>query len=114
MSRSIGDFHLKPFVSSLSNVNILAPWTGHEKFLIVASDGLWDGLSFAQAVHLVFDVLDGKRQVVSHESVWEAAARGLVEEAYLRSAAVSDNIMVVVVPLSRYVPVELTNADRGR
>eukprot|EP00939_MAST-03C_sp_MAST-3C-sp1_P000207 g207.t1 len=114
VSRSIGDFHLKPFVSSLSNVNILAPWTGHEKFLIVASDGLWDGLSFAQAVHLVFDVLDGKRQVVSHESVWEAAARGLVEEAYLRSAAVSDNIMVVVVPLSRYVPVELTNADRGR
>ena len=30
-------------------------WTGEEEFLIIASDGLWDGLTFDQAVHLVRD-----------------------------------------------------------
>jgi protein phosphatase 1L len=98
VSRSIGDVHLKPYVSSVSHARQWR-WCGHEEFLIVASDGLWDGLSFERASHLVLDALAGRREILDEETVWEAASRGLVEEAFLRATAISDNIMVVVVPL---------------
>ncbi|KAL5202705.1 hypothetical protein ABZP36_013657 [Zizania latifolia] len=43
-SRSIGDHHLKPFVSAEPEVTVIER-TDEDEFLILASDGLWDVVS---------------------------------------------------------------------
>eukprot|EP00941_MAST-03F_sp_MAST-3F-sp1_P004327 g4327.t1 len=102
VSRSIGDPDLHPYVSSKPFTR-QHNWTkqGLEDFVILGTDGLWEALSFQQAVTLVKDVRNGQRkglnEAMSNEEIWDEAARALVEEAYYRLT--SDNISALVVDL---------------
>jgi len=54
MSRSFGDFHAVPFgLSSEPEFSVGELTADHENFVLIASDGVWDVMSPAQAVQLV-------------------------------------------------------------
>ena len=48
VSRGIGDYHLKPWLSTEPETRILKIMPDHE-FLILASDGLWDHVKFLRS-----------------------------------------------------------------
>ncbi|KAI4368474.1 hypothetical protein MLD38_017029 [Melastoma candidum] len=52
ISRSIGDSHLKQWITAESETRII-PLTPELEFLILASDGLWEQLSNQEAVYVV-------------------------------------------------------------
>jgi len=61
VSRSLGDFYLKPFVSSDPEISKI-PFTSDLEFMILACDGVWDALSDQEAVSLVKKSLDDYSQ----------------------------------------------------
>lgn len=100
VSRAIGDRMLKPFVVADPEVKQHSR-TQNDRFLIVASDGLWDTVSNEDAGALV----------MAHDDV-QVAAKRLMDEAYSRGSM--DNICVMVIDLREYdhdyhVVVELSN-----
>eukprot|EP01103_Thecamoeba_quadrilineata_P014423 TRINITY_DN4305_c0_g2_i1.p1 TRINITY_DN4305_c0_g2~~TRINITY_DN4305_c0_g2_i1.p1 ORF type:complete len:870 (-),score=125.05 TRINITY_DN4305_c0_g2_i1:147-2756(-) len=88
VSRSLGDYHLKPFGVTSSPFLYSYPITSQDEFLIMACDGLWDVISEETAIRIV--QMEGK-------DPHRASAR-LRDLAYLRGS--SDNISVIVVTLS--------------
>ncbi|OAY58378.1 probable protein phosphatase 2C 11 isoform X1 [Manihot esculenta] len=82
VSRAFGDKLLKPYV--VAEPEIQEEEIDGVDFIIIASDGLWNVLSNADAVALVQDITDA-----------EAASRKLIQEAYARGS--SDNITCIVV-----------------
>ncbi|XP_026655882.2 protein phosphatase 2C 51-like [Phoenix dactylifera] len=101
-SRSIGDYYLKPYVTSEPEVNVIDR-TEKDEFLILASDGLWDVVSNEVACRLARRCLSGRTarmfpEAVTGRSAAEAAAL-LAELAISRGS--KDNISVVVVDLKR-------------
>ncbi|KAF2355774.1 PPM-type phosphatase domain [Trinorchestia longiramus] len=56
VSRAIGDADYKPFISSECDIKSLEI-VGDEDFLILATDGLWDTLSYEEAVSFVYAYL---------------------------------------------------------
>ncbi|XP_075477713.1 protein phosphatase 2C 51-like [Primulina tabacum] len=91
-SRSIGDHHLKPYISSQPEVTVTKR-TGSDDFLIIATDGLWDMVSNDVACQVVEKSLGGGRG----RSASKAAAAALVELAIAKGSR--DNITVIVVLL---------------
>ncbi|TMW67767.1 hypothetical protein Poli38472_007439 [Pythium oligandrum] len=85
VSRAIGDRMLKPFVVAEPEVK---EWTrtANDRFLIVASDGVWDTISNDDAAELA----------MKHDDP-QVAAKHLMEEAYARGSL--DNICVMVIDL---------------
>ncbi|MCL7022739.1 hypothetical protein MKW94_000155 [Papaver nudicaule] len=102
-SRSIGDFYLKPYVTSEPEVTVMERTT-NDDFLILASDGLWDVMTNETACEVVRKCLEGRTLVrrsamsVNRNNSGEAAAV-LAELAMARGS--KDNISVVVVELKR-------------
>lgn len=92
-SRSIGDHHLKPYISSQPEVTVTKR-TGSDEFLIIATDGLWDMVSNDVACQVVEKSLRGG--LGSRHSASDAAAT-LVELAIAKGSR--DNITVIVVLL---------------
>uniref|UniRef100_A0A7S1G7D5 PPM-type phosphatase domain-containing protein n=1 Tax=Bicosoecida sp. CB-2014 TaxID=1486930 RepID=A0A7S1G7D5_9STRA len=86
VSRAIGDRILKAYVTARPDV---ARWevTAADKFLVLATDGLWDVMSNEEVGEVIVTLADPQ----------EAAAR-LVEYAFTRGSA--DNITVLVVDLT--------------
>ncbi|XP_073313805.1 probable protein phosphatase 2C 8 [Primulina huaijiensis] len=96
-SRSIGDHHLKPYISSQPEVTVTKR-TESDDFLIIATDGLWDTVSNELACHVVEKSLRGglgSRQ--SEGRCASDAAATLVELAIAKGSR--DNITVIVVLL---------------
>ncbi|XP_020252561.1 protein phosphatase 1B-like [Asparagus officinalis] len=101
-SRSIGDYYLKPYVTSEPEVAVTNR-TEDDEFLILASDGLWDVISNEVACKITRRCLSGRAakifpQAIGGSSAAEAAAF-LAELAMSRGSR--DNISVVVVELKR-------------
>jgi len=90
-SRSIGDRHFKPVVTSEPDT-FSRPISAGDAFAILASDGVWDELSNLKACNLVSSSLE------SGCSPSEAAAT-LCEAAH--KAGSEDNISAIVVLLNR-------------
>jgi serine/threonine protein phosphatase PrpC len=91
-SRSFGDFRVKPFVSADPFITGL-DLTADCAFLILASDGLWDHLTYQQAVDVVYSV------VVTAGTSRRHAAEALVAasaEVARKAKAAQDNISVMV------------------
>ena len=98
VSRAIGDHCLRPFVIAQPEVTIIARRLDDE-LLLLASDGLWDVLSNAEAVALARRCLRRARQRgASRASAARIAATVLTRAAVDRGSR--DNVTVVVVDLS--------------
>lgn len=89
VSRAIGDRMLKPFVVAEPEVREFKR-TSKDRYMIVASDGVWDTITNDDAAQLV----------MKHDDP-QAAARLIMEEAYARGSL--DNICVMVINLTQYV-----------
>ena len=92
MTRAIGDQKFKKFVSVEPDVLHLSVQPAVDRFLILASDGLWDVVDNARAAAIVRDV----------GNAGDAANR-LVSVALTHRNS-TDNITVIVVDLSSYRP----------
>ncbi|RLN97720.1 hypothetical protein BBJ28_00018238 [Nothophytophthora sp. Chile5] len=90
VSRAIGDRMLKPFVVAEPEVKQFTR-TATDRYVVVASDGVWDTVSNDDAAQLA----------LKHEDP-QAAAQQIMEEAYARGSL--DNICVMVIDLRAYVP----------
>ncbi|CAL8263200.1 unnamed protein product [Boreogadus saida] len=91
VSRAIGDFDQKPYVSGEADC-VTLPLRGAEDFLLLACDGFFDTVSPAEVPGLVLDALEGGEGVAA---AGEGVAQKLVSHA--REAGSSDNITVMVV-----------------
>ncbi|XP_057547708.1 probable protein phosphatase 2C 8 [Amaranthus tricolor] len=106
-SRSIGDYYLKPYVSSTPEV-MISKRTEADEFLVLASDGLWDVVSNEVACQVVRRCLN--RKIKSQEILnrinkissnrAEVAAVLLTELAIAKGS--KDNISVIVVDLRKF------------
>lgn len=105
-SRSIGDYYLKPYVSSIPEVTI-SKRTEADEFLILASDGLWDVISNEVACQVVRRCLTGriKSQEFFNQISKISSNRAEVAAVILAELAISkgskDNISVIVVDLKK-------------
>ncbi|KAK6947912.1 PPM-type phosphatase-like domain [Dillenia turbinata] len=100
-SRSIGDYYLKPYVSSEPEVTV-SKRTELDSFLIIASDGLWDVILNEVACDVVSRCLDGQLRKSSEAVKGNHAAEAAALLAELAMAKGStDNISIVVVELNR-------------
>ncbi|KAG0490556.1 hypothetical protein HPP92_007419 [Vanilla planifolia] len=102
VSRSIGDYYLKPYVSAIPEISVTER-SEEDEFLILASDGLWDVVSNEAACRITRQCLSGQAaemfpEVVCGRSAADAAAL-LAEIAMSRGSR--DNISVIVVELRR-------------
>ncbi|XP_072994927.1 probable protein phosphatase 2C 8 [Typha latifolia] len=101
-SRSIGDYYLKPYVTSEPEVTVTDRTEGDE-FLILASDGLWDVVSNDVACKITRNCLSGRAAMMFpgavNGSTAEHAAALLVEVAMSQGS--KDNVSVIVVELRR-------------
>ncbi|CBI34492.3 unnamed protein product, partial [Vitis vinifera] len=103
ISRSIGDYFLRPYVISEPEVTV---WERKEsdEFLVIATDGLWDVVTNELACKLVKRYLSGKiRRRFSegtNASCAMEAASILTELAMARGS--KDNISVIVVQLKKH------------
>ena len=90
MSRSLGDFPLKTknFITAEPDIKIFDLRILKARFIILASDGLWDVFSNEEAAAYVSSRLAEKHH----------GAKSLVIEAYKRGSV--DNITVMVVVLA--------------
>ncbi|KAI9003424.1 phosphatase 2C-like domain-containing protein [Hyaloraphidium curvatum] len=103
-SRTLGDFRCKPWVSCIPHVarRDLGP---DAHFVVLASDGLWDFLSPADAVRLVYKHVTAPTLLPMQESVLrqrlKQTAKMLVaeatNEAMKRGSVSMDNLSVMVV-----------------
>ncbi|XP_062874108.1 protein phosphatase 1F [Trichomycterus rosablanca] len=108
VSRAIGDFDQKPYVSNAADTNTVQ-LCGDEDYVLLACDGFFDVLNPADVPALVLEAL--RKGKGSGEDV----AQSLVAEA--KAAGSSDNITVLVVFLREPSDILLSetdsNAERG-
>ncbi|XP_074266325.1 protein phosphatase 2C 51-like [Silene latifolia] len=102
-SRSIGDYNLKPYMTSEPEVQICKRGPTDE-FMVIATDGLWDVLANETACDLVRKCFYGQvsKKVLQevHGNCSAAAATMLAELAIARGS--NDNISVIVVQLQSF------------
>ncbi|PKA58960.1 putative protein phosphatase 2C 8 [Apostasia shenzhenica] len=103
ISRSIGDLCFKPFVISEPEVTVIKR-TDEDEFILLASDGLWDVVSNAEACRVARHCLAGgtverfPEEVRGHNADFATAV--LVRLALSRGSM--DNVSVVVAQLKRF------------
>lgn len=103
MSRAVGDLYLKPFVSAEPDV-CRVKRASSDEFLIIASDGLWDLMTSADAVMIVMRCLEHSAKVEAREDTETgmARARGFraARNALIRMVTgFSDNMTILIVDL---------------
>lgn len=86
VSRAVGDYYLKPFVSGQPDLTCHKR-TAADRFLVLASDGLWDEVSNKEVAKILLNSENA-----------QAGAQELVRLAYAKGS--EDNISVVVVPMA--------------
>nr|CCA26976.1 protein phosphatase 2Crelated / PP2Crelated putativ [Albugo laibachii Nc14] len=89
MSRSIGDVGLKPWITCEPDITTRQLCAKTDKFLILATDGLWDVLSSRKAAKIAYCYDDP-----------QDAADALILEALRRKT--HDNITVLIIDLASY------------
>ncbi|KAM8759651.1 protein phosphatase 1F isoform 1-T1 [Acanthopagrus schlegelii] len=103
VSRAIGDFDQKPYVSGEADCSV-TQLSGDEDYILLACDGFFDAVKPSEVPHLVLDALQQSGdaggtgdtlQEQSEQSVGLRAAAQLVGHA--KAAGSSDNITVMLV-----------------
>ena len=94
LSRAIGDRSERPAVTADPEISMLSLQPEMDEFIILATDGLWDVMSSADAVKFVHKLL----QKVENAKERKVIVGKLVEEALRRGSY--DNITVVIVWLN--------------
>mmetsp|Transcript_18693 Transcript_18693/g.45963 ORF Transcript_18693/g.45963 Transcript_18693/m.45963 type:complete len:386 (+) Transcript_18693:288-1445(+) len=89
ISRALGDRDLQPYVSAEPEIAYRNVVAAGDQFLILASDGLWNGTTPQQAADLCLRYQDDLSR----------ATRALVEEAWVNSA---DDISVTLVKIKEH------------
>lgn len=96
ISRSIGDYKYKEYMTSIPYISILEKKENY-KFAIIASDGLWDVINDNEAIEIVNEELNNNNNNNNYNK-YENAARLLATEALVRGS--NDNISVLVINLN--------------
>ena len=118
VSRSLGDFwswsdRTNQFVvSPHPDVGVHPFDPTHQRFLVLASDGLWNVMTPQEAVDFVWEYTAGKELKCQEDS-----ARALIDEALYRwrwKGMFADNISVVITFLSEGSSEEAARRQRGR
>jgi protein phosphatase 2C len=91
VSRTLGDWYLRPYVSPIPHVQFARP-LGRDDALVLASDGLWDALDNSQVGLIVARALLSNRRDPQQAVVDAAVA---LEEA-CRQAGSTDNATILV------------------
>ena len=94
LSRSIGDRAERPWVTASADVVRRSVDEDEDEFVILATDGLFDVMSSAEAVSFVNDLLGRTTHPDRRDGVRRDMARHLVEEALRRGT--SDNVTVLI------------------
>eukprot|EP00210_Caulerpa_lentillifera_P004524 g4317.t1 len=100
MTRSIGDFGLKPFIIPNPETTILRR-SVRDEFIVLASDGLWGVLNNSEVCDLVnkcFECVESKG--LSRHNASKLATHFLIKTAMDHGS--SDNITVFVIDLRQY------------
>jgi len=93
VTRSFGDWIFENLVISMPahHSTQLKP---EDSFLILASDGLWDSLTYQEATDLVLEVTESvNNEVITAQKVSELLANAAIKKSH------SDNVTVIVVKL---------------
>jgi protein phosphatase PTC1 len=90
ITRAIGDVYLHPMVTSDPYTCYVDLHYEHDKFLIIACDGVWDVLTDQEAVDHIKDVTDPR-----------VASQNLRDLAYSKNS--TDNISVIVVRITNVI-----------
>lgn len=98
MSRSLGDWSLRPAVSPVPEV-YKYDLKGTERYVIFATDGVWDVVPNATAIHIIDNAIirESQSRVTTRKQA-DRIAHSLVEAAVSRGS--TDNITVLWVDLS--------------
>ena len=88
VSRAFGDFDAHPFVTCIPDMYILEINREHDKFFIMACDGLWDVVSSQESVNFVNKLINTKKNIAMELA------------KYALSKGSTDNISVIVVFLN--------------
>lgn len=100
MTRSIGDFGLKPFIIPNPEVTIVRRCM-YDDFVVIASDGLWGVLDNQEVCDLVlkcFERVESREMARAHAS--KLATTVLIRKALDNGSP--DNITVIVIDLRQY------------
>lgn len=91
LSRAIGDWEMRPWISSTPDVTIHVR-TAHDRFLLLATDGVWDVVTSREASHIINGVLaSGKHP--------KAALQRLLVECRARGSG--DNITLLLIDIGK-------------
>uniref|UniRef100_A0A7S0C1E1 PPM-type phosphatase domain-containing protein n=1 Tax=Proboscia inermis TaxID=420281 RepID=A0A7S0C1E1_9STRA len=120
VSRAIGDRSEKPWVSSQVDIKIHATSISTDvidEFIIMASDGLWDVMSSAEAVSLCREYVERRHYKIGQyvdrkdmhdqlywKDIYDEVPKYLTSEAIRRGS--SDNISVIITWLRRDVGID--------
>eukprot|EP00592_Proboscia_alata_P028063 CAMPEP_0194437586 /NCGR_PEP_ID=MMETSP0176-20130528/100686_1 /TAXON_ID=216777 /ORGANISM="Proboscia alata, Strain PI-D3" /LENGTH=493 /DNA_ID=CAMNT_0039258965 /DNA_START=35 /DNA_END=1516 /DNA_ORIENTATION=- len=120
VSRAIGDRSEKPWVSSQVDIKIHATSINTDvidEFIIMASDGLWDVMSSAEAVSLCREYVERRHYKIGQyvdrkdmhdqlywKDIYDEVPKYLTSEAIRRGS--SDNISVIITWLRRDVGID--------
>jgi hypothetical protein len=101
LSRSLGDGHLKQFISSTPSV-LRHDLLVDDNFVILATDGVWNVMTDQQAVTVVGEFLraECEHPVTHRQGLAARAAEHLAQLAMKRGS--KDNVLTCVIDLRRY------------
>tara|TARA_Y100000768_G_scaffold198226_1_gene149000 strand:- start:14427 stop:15215 length:789 start_codon:yes stop_codon:yes gene_type:complete len=83
VSRAFGDFDSKPYITHIPEIYRVT-LNKHDKFMVMACDGLWDVMTNQDVVDFILKHIDNKKNI----------AKLLTQEAYNKGS--QDNISVII------------------
>lgn len=92
LSRAIGDFHLAPAVTWVPDIYTVT-LTNANRYIILASDGLWDALSSQDAVDIVQTEFDKSLWMKNPRSALQKVCSSMLRTARERGSG--DNITIL-------------------
>ena len=96
MSRAVGDFYLQPFVSWVPDI-FTVKLLKSNRFVVVASDGVWDVLSNQHVVDIVNNGLKQNDLNIDPKKTMNIISRNLLKESRIRGSG--DNITILLLIL---------------
>jgi len=96
MSRAVGDFYLHPYISYLPDIFSVKINKGN-KFLVAASDGIWDVISNQDVVDFVNKGLHNNDLKTNPRSILNTITRTILKESRIRGSG--DNVTILLLIL---------------
>jgi len=99
ISRSIGDINFKAFMSSEPDIFVYEI-TEADDYLILATDGFWNGLNSGQCVEKIEEF----KRSENYAPELKALGNFLIEEAKANIKIKKDNMTLIIVDLKEFAP----------